>query len=275
MTFYTIVTFNTNGIFSYSPVFYEKSTKMSQYSNTENIDIINLQEVFFYHHLYYLKKKLIKFPYCIFVPSLIGPKGGLVTFSRFPLQLVSYKLFKKRGYIFDLSCIDIFLRKGMLFTKFSQTNLYVLNTHFSANFGNDWKTDNKYISVLKSQIDQLHRLLAAFSPEDTCIIAGDFNIPKKSSLYTILKSNILMDVFGAIDKPTYIGNLMYHKNENLQIDYIFFYGKKQWNVVDKKQIFTEKVLLKNNKKAYLSDHIGLQATFHLLLLKKRQEVFVI
>ena len=260
----SIVTFNTYCISAFTPLFFAKCKKIAELNDEKDPCIINFQEVFFYHHFYYLKKILHTFPYYSYSHSLVGPKGGLVTFSRLPLENYLYEPFTHAGYFFDISMVDIFFKKGILISKLKTENIYIFNTHFSANFLNDWETENKYIYLIKSQIKQLHNRLRHYNNK-ICLIVGDFNIPKKSSLYPLLKRNKLRDVFLDINRPTYLGDFIYSKKNNLQIDYIFTYGKARFKTLNKKYIF--------NKKIYISDHAGLKATLILDKITQKKKIY--
>jgi mRNA deadenylase 3'-5' endonuclease subunit Ccr4 len=48
------------------------------------IDILALQEVHTYPHFFVLKRHLTNYPFVLYTPSLYGPKGGLVIFSKIP-----------------------------------------------------------------------------------------------------------------------------------------------------------------------------------------------
>jgi len=252
----TIATFNTQGILALSFKYFKKCRVVADYFNTQQIDVINFQEVFFYHHFRYLKRTLTDFPYSVYKPSIFGPMAGLVTFSKYPLKFETYKSFSKTGNVWNKSIISILSRKGYLLSRLKNSNLYILNTHFSANFSNDWNTENQDTKILKKQIQELRSLILKLPGRS--IITGDFNIHKKSFLYKLLIKNGLQDVFKTVYKTTHRGDMFVSSKNNLQVDYILFSGK-HIKVRDKKFIFDQKVRINGNKKRFISDHVGLQA----------------
>lgn len=263
----TLLSLNTYGVPFFSQNYKKRIFKIAQYFNNSSIDIIHLQEVFTYDHLFTLRRRLSRYPYFVYSPSVFGPKGGLVTISRWPIEKISYKTFQKRGYLFDNSIIQVVMLKGMLLTKFKNTSVYFLNTHFTANPENNWSQESKYFSILQSQVREFHTLLQRPElTENVTIISGDFNIAKDSVLGSkLIKFPGLIDVFAEDISPTFHQEFIPRNKKARCVDHLFIYtNKRKFRIQNPKKIFTKKVLFDNNVKNYLSDHIAIQATIGLL-----------
>lgn len=254
----TIVTFNTQGVLAVSLDYFRKCDAFAAYMNTHDIDICNLQEVFFHQHLHYLKKKLTAFPYCSYRPSVFGPQAGLVTFSRSPIKRHSHVLFSKVGNLFDRSIISMLGKKGVLISRHKATGLFIMNTHFSANFSNDWNSDNRDTRVLGQQVNEFQREVAKIP--GVGIMTGDFNIQKHSYLYREMMQAGVDDAFGDYIGATHRGDVFVASGQNLQLDYVFF-SKDRLLVKDSRCIFDKKVVISGKNKQFISDHVGLQVTF--------------
>ncbi len=259
----SIITFNICGINPVSRKTFSKIKKIAEIINAENVDIINLQEIIFYHHLWFLQKLLPNFPFVIYKPSALGPHAGLVTFSRLPLKIREFKKFNKNGDLLNLSIIHVLAQRGMLISKLTNTNIEIINTHFSSNMSNVWKTENHYTNVLRIQSYDLNQLIKSEKGK-TFLITGDFNIPKNTDLYKCLATDHLIDIFQNINKATHLGDFFFDKTSNLQIDYIFTSKalNQQISTVYKKFMFDQKVSF-GSKKEHLSDHIGLEACINI------------
>lgn len=256
----SLATFNIKG----SPLFKKETYKRigligSSLNNKRDIDVVNLQEVFTYYHLYLLRKKMVDFPYCMFESFILGPKGGLVTFSKIPIQksgFVSYpnpKIIKR-----------LFLGKGVFINKLKYSTIYILNTHLTANRDNDWsKTNRSYFTHVR-QIEKLKKTIEGIKSFDYIIITGDFNISKKSDLYEKITDKMQFDdIFRKSDFPTFHQEFMSKSEKSNRIDYILIKARKKWRIIKKSHLFTEIQLIKNINKGFLSDHIGLQTVFDL------------
>lgn len=260
----TIATFNTAGVNFFHKDFYYKCKEITAIINEEELDIVNLQEVVLYKHLAYLKKLLPNYKYISYKPAIFGPLAGLATFSQIPLELDLFRKFDRNGDWYNISIIHKIAQRGMLLSKIKNSDIRVINTHFSSNMSNKWDIDNNYIKVLKSQSDNLYSILDSNGIK-TAIITGDFNIPKSSNLYSYLIKKNLKDIFEDLYKRTHLGDLFFNKRNELLVDYIFIYNKfkKDVKILNRSYLFDKTVVI-NNKETYLSDHFGLEATISLL-----------
>jgi hypothetical protein len=115
--------------------------------------IVNLQEVHTYGLVTVLKKHLKSYPYMAFKPSVFGPKAGLITFSKLPIEMVSFaSLFKAtrkldKSVMLSRAALDS-LFKGVLIIRIKDS-VTVLNVHLSANTDGDWSKANRFIRRIR------------------------------------------------------------------------------------------------------------------------------
>ncbi len=264
----TLATLNTLGnpfqvdnlVLRYAAIasFFEKS----------DVDVLHFQEVFSFPHLFILRRKLKSYRYCIYKKSYLGPKGGLVTFSRVPIEVKKYKSFsKKRIAPIKKSVLEFLFTKGMLIAKVRNSNLYLMNAHLSAVYTGDWSDNTMFKGRLSSEISEFNQELSLLSvDQNVTLISGDFNTAKASNFYDQLKkSPLLYDSFEKSSKPTYHPEYLPKGRTNNCIDYIFIYGnKKNYFVLDRERILEEKLPLSTTLKNYATDHIGLKVTVELI-----------
>lgn len=197
------------------------------------------------------------YKYIAYSPALFGPKGGLVTFSRKPIQNSIYHTFSKRGYLFDISLIDIILQKGFL--KVDTDGFKIINTHLTANFSSDWTNKNKYVQVQEIQISQLISVIRKI--RQPLIIVGDYNFPDSSSLYNIFLDSVNgEDVYQKNSFATINSSIIPPMKHMLRIDYQIISPRHAMKAINSEKLFGEKVLLKK-RYDFISDHFGLRVTY--------------
>jgi len=253
----SVITFNAQGKPSFSKDTYKRFYKIAEKLNLEKVDIINLQEVFTYKHLKILKAGLKKFPYCIFEKSIIGPKGGLVTFSKHPLRKQKYVPFSFRFKSTKDWFKNIVTGKGILISKTRSEATLIVNTHLTAEQESDWDKS--------SQVAELCRSMNLINNYRCLVISGDFNIPKKSLLYRELIIRLsARDVFEEYSCPTFHKEFLSRGESGHRLDYLLVKTNKLGvKIVSRKHIFTKKLISKNINKGFVSDHLGLKAVFEL------------
>src|SRR5437868_2071452 len=107
-----LASFNTFGISGPFNLF-QRYKIIAEYFNNHEVDVINFQEVLTYFHLVLFKIFLRKYPFVQFSPSLIGPKGGLVTFSKYPLQKINYLSYSKKHIPIERVIFELIFQKGI------------------------------------------------------------------------------------------------------------------------------------------------------------------
>lgn len=228
---FSILTFNVKGVPSFNTSTLCRLEKIGKLLNNLGLDVINLQEVFTHKQLNVLKGELTNYPYCVYGNSLIGPRGGLVTFSRkrivmskyasypYPLRLVIE--FIRRGW-FRVILRNILSGKGILVSRFFTDSLYVVNTHLITNPTNDWSLSNRFNQIYRISIEELKRVTEAVGEHKLLVLTGDFNIPKTSIFYSILVDELeVKDVFEDVRSPSFLGEFLPSQERGYCLDYIF------------------------------------------------------
>jgi endonuclease/exonuclease/phosphatase family metal-dependent hydrolase len=267
----SVISFNTYGAPVLSKKIKERYTRLATILNGSSADILSLQEVHTYRHLKILKKMLKQYPYVVYKKYLYGPRGGLVTFSKMPIESCEYSNFQKRGSLTNKSFVAKLMRNGVLLAKLSGYPIYVLNTHLTPNTDLDWSLENRISPFTYSQLMHVAEVTDALvSMKNEVIITGDFNTPKDSELYeAFMNTSELQDVFSEYDTSTKIPELSQDGRDLERIDYIFLTQKNaKADVFNKEHIFEKKQEV-DGEMAYLSDHIGLKTEFVYYLNRKR------
>jgi len=224
-------------------------------------DIIMLQEIHTYSVLKLLRRKLSHHPYVAYKPFFYGPRGGLVIFSKFPLEEIQYINFKTRGTFFNRSFIAQIIRNGILMSKIDDMPLYLLNTYLTPNTDHDYSENNRFYRYTDAQLTQIAEIAQAIAKKKgELILAGDFNTEKGSPLYNkFLQASKVTDVFSKFDFPTQHQEFVPKKHTVRRIDFIFLRnGKAKATIDETEHVFTDRLPIHKGKKNYVSDHIALK-----------------
>ncbi len=266
----SLLTFNTLGTPLFAPDITKRYRKLAKLLDASNTTFVCLQEVTTYYHLFLLKKHLKQYPYVAYQKFLYGPKGGLVIFSKLPLEKVSYREFRSLGQLTNISFYTRLLRNGLLMCRVKDLNLTLLTTHLMCDFVFDWAPDNKLYPQVEQQIlDVIAQTNEFEKTKQSFIACGDFNINKNSRLYKLLLTKTkLTDSFANKNHATYSSHRVpYHfsVDKEVQIDHIFYHSNKpKLTVVNRALLFKDKEKFANNTLGFLSDHIGLTITFDVV-----------
>lgn len=232
----TVATFNI----CLAPFFRRPYKRIAEFASRlpDEIDIINLQEVYTYDMLWMLRKALVSYSLS-FKKGLYGPRSGLVTLSRVPLEQERFIALPKQ--------------KGILLSRLA-SGIVIANIHLATNTDGDWSRDNRYFKTHKNHLDQLNQELVS---EDRVILGGDFNLAKTSDLYCYFKSKgNWIDAHKQDISPTFHKEFLPNDREPQRIDYIFTRGNVASQTSPK--IFESKI-----DGQYLSNHIGLMANLQI------------
>ena len=265
---FSIASLNTLGVPFLSPYPVDRYIALCQAFERLRVDVINLQEVHTYNLFHLLKTNLPSYPYVAYKRALLGPRGGLVALSRHPLEKVQFTSFtypKQMKYAL-LYASRLLHKKGALVAKIEGKALLLCNTHLIPNREGDWSRENKLYQTHEKQLEELSKLIAEAAQKDNYVlVSGDFNIPKRSELYTyFLETSRAKDIFAADDTPTFHAEFLPPGSKVHRIDFIFLYPEEaSIRIHSSSLLFEDKVMLRNGKTAYLSDHIGLMAEFEL------------
>jgi endonuclease/exonuclease/phosphatase family metal-dependent hydrolase len=234
-----ILTFNI-GLVPFRRQPYRRIRLFARQIEAMDVDIMNLQEVHTYDFFWHLRRRLAGFPYASYQPSVIGPKAGLVTFSKVPLR---------RQCFMTLST-----HKGLLFSE-NRDGLVVVNAHLIANKDGDWSQANRHYPLHKAQLSRVKEFLARSDYESRSIIlTGDFNVAKNSDLYGYFtEESSWQDTMKDDFTPTFHSEYLPKGRMPQRIDYMFVRGDIE--VKNAALMFEKK-----DGDTYVSDHIGLFAT---------------
>jgi endonuclease/exonuclease/phosphatase family metal-dependent hydrolase len=211
------------------------------------VQVVNFQEVLTYYHLRRLAIGLPSFR-AAYRPSIAGPAGGVVTFSRLPMESVRYlRLPAPRSTQSSLRWRGFL--KGALVTRVAGVS--VVNVHLLANTDGTWSASNRFHPIHRAQLAALADVVAALpSPR---VVTGDFNIPREKPLVqNFLSTTRLTDAFGGECPPTFQQAYLPAGMRSQCIDFILTAGLTTESA---DVVFEEK----SPSLGYVSDHIGLQA----------------
>lgn len=239
-----VVTFNVSGL-AYPPYLKLRMQAIAEYFNNSNVDVLMFQEVHTYSLLRFLKNNLPSFGHGTYVRSILGPKAGLVIFSRPPLNGVRYV------------GVTAGTKKGLLITKIGNTTL--VNLHLSANKDGDWSPRNRYHTKQSIQLNDVARQLSQIGGK--LIVGGDFNVARHSDLYdTFIERTHLHDTSGVNDIPSFHKAFLPPERTPVCIDFIF---TRDIVTVDYEHLLAEPVRLSNGVDAYVSSHHAISATLSI------------
>lgn len=203
-------------------------------------DILCLQEVFDSGVTNYLIRGLQSYGYKVItsdeeygccapgcLKSLnIGFRGGLLI----AYKGIRFEHTEARFYKYSSSTgEDSFSRKGVLHARLcsSEGTLDVFNTHMQANA--TYFCAGNGAQVRTKQLKELQKWLVEAEGAGTAIVAGDFNISPQQPEFAILET-VLSGAYknGFLPIDTSRSSSQWGK----RIDYIFYFPKRNWGVVD-------------------------------------------
>ncbi|NEA33963.1 endonuclease/exonuclease/phosphatase family protein [Streptomyces sp. SID13031] len=207
--------------------------------------VVNFQEVLSYYHLRRLATGLPSFQ-AVYQASMLGPAGGLVTFTRLPVESSRYqRLAAPRGT--ELSLRWRGFLKGALVTRIA--GLSVVNAHLLANTDGTWSAENRFHPIHRAQLTALAQLVAG-----PCVVTGDFNLPRHQPLIQgFLATTGLADAFGGECPPTFQAAYLPAGTRSQCIEFILVKGLTAETA---EVLFPDKL---PSLGTYVSDHLGLQA----------------
>jgi endonuclease/exonuclease/phosphatase (EEP) superfamily protein YafD len=264
-----IATLNTRGFILPTKEVAERFVAMSREFNQLSCDVLHLQEVWSYGQLSVLKRELPSY-FFAYHCGVLGPKAGLVTLSRFPLQRAEYIDFPPVGEPKKRKAINRWKRrlknKGALIARTEEVT--TINTHLVANGDGDWSTTSRYSEAHRHDLTMLASTVLDLAKwGESVLVAGDFNFPKESSFYKQFVSLApVYDVFGQDTTPTFHQEFLSPGQQAHCIDYIFH--SERFRVMSSSRIFKEKIPLPSGF-TYASDHDGLVASFETMLLRSK------
>jgi len=266
--FFSVHTFNTLGTPFFAPDITKRIQKIGELINSGDYDIVCLQEVFTYYQLLLFKMKLTSYPYIYYQKNLFGPRGGLVIFSKHQLRdkkIFTYS-YPADGYIPFYTRLT---QPSILSAFVVPYNIKIVTTHLSSDNVHKLSPKSRIYKLIKSQTEEAAMYINRYTKNDESVIfMGDFNIEKGSEFYNqLVHKTKLKNVYDNQDQPLYEtkrGKLFFRAPEQ-RGDYVF--TKFLANTIRPYKtgyVFEQPELLSNNKKSYLSDHIGLHCILEVI-----------
>jgi endonuclease/exonuclease/phosphatase family metal-dependent hydrolase len=253
-----VVSLNTRGTSIKSSRLVERYRAIGSALEASEVDVVNFQEVLTYYHLRHLTRAMPSFGTVSYRQSVVGPAGGLVTFSGRAVASTQYRRFPmltaaETAGVSQLTRLQAPL-KGALVSRLVEPQVSIVNTHLLANFDGDWSETNRFYRMHRSQLAGLARVVG--SAQAPMIVSGDFNISSESTLYRdFLAETKLVDAFGGKCPPTFHAEFLETSRTPHCIDFVLLAGPIE--VVNADVTFTGKVAMPSGS-GHVSDHLGLR-----------------
>lgn len=263
---FSLLSFNTFGTLFFAPNILRRLKTFAQTVNDSDIDILCLQEVATHYHFNVLRKMLTNYPYHARKKTIMGPKGGLVIFSKLPIEDIQYDTFASLG---SIAMYTQLLRNGILSVRIKDMPLWICNTHLISDFEYEASKKNRYYKYVYGQVQESAEFLQQKAEsDDTVLLAGDFNMtPIDPGYKAFLQTSGSKDVFAGETKPTYYKDSIdwrFKAPKDVRIDYIFLRDSyDRITIKSTEYAFTKTVQITPSIISYLSDHIGLLAKFSI------------
>jgi sphingomyelin phosphodiesterase 2 len=252
-----VVSLNTRGIPPVGSRLAERYGVIGAALDAGDADVACFQEVFTWWHLRLLTRQLRSFRHVSFRPSVAGPAGGLVTFSRLPVSGTAYHGFGIPPATPGVSrAVQLEARlKGALVTQLARPGLCVISTHLAANRDGDWSEENRFYPLHRAQLAALARIVGSIRVP--AVVCGDFNVDRDSSLFgDFMEETELADAFDGKCPPTFRAEYLPAGEVPHCIDFILTATGVKAEAAG--VLLADKVALPGGP-GYASDHIGLYA----------------
>ena len=179
----TVVLLNTRGVPVIGSRLAGRYAAIAAAVDAGDADVACFQEVFSWWHLRLLARRMRSFRQVSFRPSLAGPAGGLVTFSRLPVSSTVYRGFGMPPRAHGISRSTRFRAalKGALVTQLARPGLSIVNTHPVANRDGDWSAAGRFYPLHRAQLDALTTVVRGVPAP--LVVCGDFNLDRGSALF--------------------------------------------------------------------------------------------
>lgn len=237
--------------------------------------VVCLQEVQTNLALRFLLRASSAYPAHTYLPGLSAPLGSLLTLAQAPLHSPYFTRYTTQGTWFGPTLMDQLTQKGMLISKMQQgeRTIVVINTHLVANYLANWQPDSRAARDQQHQLHQLADTVRHQPAEAIVLVAGDFNIPRGSWLYTeFLQRSGLHDPLAGDVRPTYRPFPGVPTRYALPIDFIFVRTPLDLPVQTATNFcFTEQCTYIGGGQGYLSDHLGVQVRLQWTANGDKQE----
>lgn len=253
-----VLIFNTFSVPLVSPEPGERLRRAGQKIKELNPDLVFLQEIYTPWHKNLITESLADYPYQ-FIPrnGLFGAGGGLLFFSKIPIDEKRFYPFSVSGSWLDLSLSDKMARKGFMKLGFKlQKPFYFFHAHMTANYNNDFSLNNKYSKIIEKQLQELSEEIEKVPLINPCFIVGDLNVPPTISIFKRFldktqSNDLIISPLPTIRRKLYLLPIPVQFEK---IDYLLFRGSGKIKC-SPRYIFEE-----DDK---LSDHVGIWAEIEI------------
>jgi endonuclease/exonuclease/phosphatase (EEP) superfamily protein YafD len=261
-----LMSLNVCGLPSTLPPLSRRAAEFGRRIEASDVDIVTFQEVWTRGALAAIRAGLPSYPHLACQRNRAGqPAGGLAIFSRRPVRAVRYASFRgvrpdAGGALFRAVRTINSSLQGVLTAEVPAFGALVANTHLTANKDGDWSADNRYHGYQRRQLERLHARLRQERGVPLRLVAGDFNVRSRSTLYPAIvgPDGEWRDPFADDDPPTFHVAFLPAGARSSRIDYALVSGDPaRFPVLGHELRFTEPVPLGGGTTAYLSDHAAL------------------
>jgi sphingomyelin phosphodiesterase 2 len=253
----TVASLNTRGVPVLSSHLASRYAAIGAEFEAGEADVVCLQEVGTYWHLWLLARQMPSFRHVRYRPSVAGPAGALVTFSRRP---VSGTVYRGLGTPPEIPGISRRSRlrarlRGALVTRLTRPGLSVINTHLVSSRGGDWSRTSRFYPLHRVQLAALTRIVHSVGVP--AVVCGDFNVARDSPLFSeFMADTELADAFEGRCPATYRGEYLPAGAVPHCIDFILTTTGVKAETAG--TLLADKVALPGGP-GFASDHIGLYA----------------
>ncbi len=256
---FTLITLNCFGV--PTPSTRSRLRALAHDLNRRDACVVCLQEVQANIYRRLLVSACTAYPYHAYEPFLHAPKGGLLTLSRIPIHNSEFTLYRDRGLWYTLAPADWLLHKGVLCTQLvvGGVPVVIINTHLTANYSANWRKNNPYARLERTQLYHLAEVVTAQPPDTLVIVAGDFNVPRGTGLYhEFIRLTDMIDPMAGSNLPTLRPPRGMPGRYAVPIDFALVRAPHLPGLQMRSQLsFQEKLPLSNGKQMFASDHYGI------------------
>lgn len=257
-TTFSLLTFNCFGGLNWTTP--RRLRSLAREIRTLAPSTVCLQEVQSNLALRLLLRLVEDYPGHAYLPGLSAPLGSLLVLARAPLHSPHFARYVNQGAWLGPTVMDQLTKKGMLLSRTHQAGqpIIVINTHLVANYMANWRRDSRAARDQENQLRQLATVVQEQPQEAIVLVAGDFNIPRGSWLYSaFLEQSGMVDPLAGDMRPTYRPFPGVPVRYALPIDFVFVRTPPGLAVQTETAFcFSEQCSYVGGGQGYLSDHLG-------------------
>jgi endonuclease/exonuclease/phosphatase family metal-dependent hydrolase len=259
MTTFSLLTLNCYGVPALGTS--RRLAKLAGILNDEDVSAVCLQEVHTNGYCRQLIDSCERYPFHAYQPFLHAPKGGLLTFTQYPVKRSEFVLYQERGLWYTPALADWILHKGILIShiNFGGLPIVLINTHLTANYMGDWSRRNPFARHEHRQLQQLAEQVQAQPHDALVVVCGDFNIPRGSWLYdAFLEATGLYDPLAGNMTPTLRPRPLLPARYFMPIDFVLVRRPDSLDLTMESRIRFEEQVYDAGGHILLSDHYGIE-----------------